>query len=70
MISMQIRMEFVVHVSLRARLLSLWFTNCTEVYDLMIIKSDDVQNIGEHLLVGKPSRELKVQLTENQFHPV
>ena len=36
----------------------------------MIIKSDDVQNIGEHLLVGKPSGELKVQLTENQFHPV
>ena len=32
----------------------------------MIIKSDDVQNTGEHVLVGKPSRELKVQLTENQ----
>ena len=56
MISMQIRMEFVVHVCL---------CGLQIVMRYMIIKYDDVQNIGEHPLVGKPSRELKVQLTEN-----
>ena len=30
----------------------------------MIIGSDDVQTNREHELVGKPSRELKVKLTQ------
>ena len=35
----------------------------------MVIVSDDVQNIRDHALVGKPSREFYVKLSEIWSYP-
>ena len=51
---------FVPVIPLRLPIESVWFAVCFDMYRM--IESDDVQNIGEHVLVGEPPRKLKVKV--------